>query len=125
MSQSGSQTGRGVVVIGAGVSGLTSALCLQRAGFAVTVIADRFAPQVTSVVAGALWEWPPAVCGHHHDEVALRRAKAWCEISYAIFTELADDPETGAFLRPVTFYFRRPIAEDRRQAEKMDELRGK
>ncbi len=62
----------GVLVIGAGVSGLTSALCLRRRGFEVTVIADRFAPQVTSVVAGALWEWPPAVCGHHHDEVALQ-----------------------------------------------------
>ncbi len=115
----------GVLVIGAGVSGLTSALCLSRRGFEVTVIADRFAPQVTSVVAGALWEWPPAVCGHHHDEVALRRAKAWCETSYATFTELAADPETGVFLRPVTFYFKRPIAEDRRQAEKMDELKGK
>ena len=56
---------RGVLVIGAGVSGLTSALCLSRRGFDVTVVADRFAPRVTSVVAGALWEWPPAVCGHH------------------------------------------------------------
>ncbi len=78
-----------VLVIGAGVSGLTSALCLRRHGFDVTVIADRFAPRVTSVVAGALWEWPPAVCGHHHDQISLARAKAWCMTSYEVFAELA------------------------------------
>jgi D-amino-acid oxidase len=114
-----------VLVIGAGVSGLTSALCLSRRGFPVTVVAERFAPGVTSVVAGALWEWPPAVCGYHHDVISLARSKAWCEISYAIFADLARDPGTGVFLRPVTFYSRRPIEEDRRQGEKVDELRGK
>src|SRR5262245_36514174 len=96
-----------VLVIGAGVSGLTSALCLARRGFAVTVAADRFAPRVTSVVAGALWEWPPAVCGHHHDPVSLARSKGWCETSYQVFAELAADPATGVFLRPVNFYFKR------------------
>ena len=59
-----------VVVIGAGVIGLTAALCLRRRGFEVVVVADRFAPNITSVVAGALWEWPPAVCGHHRDPLA-------------------------------------------------------
>ena len=65
------RVGGRVLVIGAGVSGLTSALCLRRRGFEVTVVADRFAPLVTSVVAGALWEWPPAVCGYHQDQVSL------------------------------------------------------
>ncbi len=68
--------------MGAGVSGLTSALCLARKGFRVTVVADRFAPRVTSVVAGALWEWPPAVCGHHQDPISLGRSKAWSATSY-------------------------------------------
>jgi D-amino-acid oxidase len=115
---------QGVLVVGAGVSGLTSALCLARDGFDVTVIADRFAPQVTSVVAGALWEWPPAVCGHHHDQVSLSRSKAWSATSYEIFSDLASDPATGVYLRPATFYFKRLIEEDRRQSEKMTELRG-
>ena len=53
-----------VLVIGAGVSGLTTSLCLLRRGFAVIVVAEKFAPYITSVVAGALWEWPPAVCGY-------------------------------------------------------------
>ncbi len=45
-------TSRRVLVIGAGISGLTSALCLIRKGFEVTLVADRLAPRVTSVVAG-------------------------------------------------------------------------
>jgi D-amino-acid oxidase len=114
-----------VLVIGAGVSGLTSALCLARRRFRVTVVADRFAPGVTSAVAGALWEWPPAVCGHHNDQASLARPKAWAEASYKVFSGLADEPATGVLLRPVTFYFKRPIEEDPRQVAKMDELRAK
>jgi D-amino-acid oxidase len=123
--QCGRDGARKALVIGAGVSGLTTALCLARRGFAVTVLAERFAPRVTSVVAGALWEWPPAVCGHHSDAVSLQRSKAWCATSYAIFADLARDPSTGVFFRPVTFYFQRPIADDPRQRAKRDELARK
>jgi D-amino-acid oxidase len=114
-----------VLVIGAGVSGLTSAICLRRKGFEVAVIADRFAPRVTSVVAGALWEWPPAVCGHHQDLVSLARSKHWAETSYEIFADLALDSKAGVFLRPVTYYFKRPVMDDLRQSQKMNELSGK
>ena len=71
-----------VLVIGAGVSGLTTALCLRQKGFQVTVVAAKFAPSIVSVVAGALWEWPPAVCGFHQDQRSLDRSKQWCMISY-------------------------------------------
>ncbi len=113
----------GVLVIGAGVSGLTSALCLRRRGFGVTVVADAFAPRVTSVVAGALWEWPPAVCGYHRDVTSLARSKVWCRTSHQIFVDLAHNPETGVFVRPVTYYFKRPLEEDRFHRAKMEELR--
>ena len=109
-------------MIGAGVIGLTTALCLRRRGFEVTVVADRFAPNITSVVAGALWEWPPAVCGHRHN---LERAKSWAEKSYAIYEELASNPATGVFVRPVTFYFQRPVDADPFQHTKMIELAAK
>ena len=111
-----------MLVLGAGVSGLTSALGLRRRGFEVTVVAQAFAPRVTSVVAGALWEWPPAVCGHHRDPVSLERSKGWCAISYGIFTDCARDPATGVFLRPVTFYHRHPIRDDAALRTKVDEL---
>jgi D-amino-acid oxidase len=115
---------RGVLVIGAGVSGLTSALCLARRGFDVTIVADRFAPNVTSVVAGALWEWPPATSAQHDDPSSLARAKAWSATSYGIFGDLAQDSATGVLLRMVTYYFHRPVVEDSFQREKMEELAG-
>ena len=71
-----------ILVIGAGVSGLTTALCLRQKGFQVTVVAEQFAPQIVSVVAGALWEWPPAVCGFHLDQRSLERSKELCMTSY-------------------------------------------
>jgi D-amino-acid oxidase len=114
-----------VLVIGAGVNGLTTALKLLEQGVRVTVAADRFAPQVTSVVAGALWEWPPAVCGSHHDKTSLARSKVWSAISYPIFSSLASDPRTGVFLRPVTFYFKEKLEETSLELSKMEEFRDK
>ena len=108
-----------ILVLGAGVVGLTTALVLRRRGFEVHVLADRFAPNITSVVAGALWEWPPAVCGHRHN---LDRSKRWAEVSYRIYSELAANPATGAFVRPVTFYFKRRLEDNSFQHNKMMEL---
>jgi D-amino-acid oxidase len=115
---------RHILVIGAGVSGLTTAFCLLREGMRVTVVTEKLASQVTSNVAGALWEWPPAVCRHHEDPVALSRAKAWCKASYGEFEELSLKADTGVFMRPATFYFRRPIEEDPRAFRKMNELKA-
>jgi D-amino-acid oxidase len=111
-----------VLVVGAGVSGLTSALCLARAGFEVEVVADRFAPDVVSVVAGALWEWPPAVCGHHRDQTSLARSKDWSMVSYEIFDDLARDQRTGVSMRTANFYFRHRLEERPRELRKMWEL---
>ena len=66
-----------VLILGAGVSGLTTALCLAHEGFRITIVADQVSPGITSNVAGALWEWPPAVCGRHHDDVLLAPSKGW------------------------------------------------
>jgi D-amino-acid oxidase len=111
-----------VLVIGAGVSGLTTALCLRQRGLQVTVVAEKFAPHIVSVVAGALWEWPPAVCGFHQDQHSLQRSKQWCMTSYEKFFELADDDRTGVFVRPVNFYFRYEIETHPQAQQKMQEI---
>lgn len=111
-----------VLVIGAGVVGLTTALCARWAGHHVVVAADRFAPDITSVVAGALWEWPPAVCGHHRDEDSLERAKAWCMTTYEMFRRLARNAHTGVHMRTAAFYFRQRVDENPVEYRKMREL---
>jgi D-amino-acid oxidase len=114
---------RRVLVIGAGVTGLTTALCARNRGYDVTVVADRFAPYITSSVAGALWEWPPAVCGQHRDQQSLSRAKQWAVRSYRAFRDLARHPATGVHVRLATFYFRTPVESDPDEWAKMTELR--
>ncbi|MEG4406980.1 FAD-dependent oxidoreductase [Microcoleus sp. MON2_D5] len=113
-----------VLVIGGGVSGLTTALCLLQDGFEVTVVSENFAPNNTSVVAGALWEWPPAVCGSHRHPVSLERSKSWCMTSYNKFLILADNKETGVYSRDVVFYYKKPI-EQTLELQKMNELQMK
>jgi D-amino-acid oxidase len=112
-----------VLVVGAGVSGLTSALSLARAGIEVEVVAEKFQSDLVSVVAGALGEWPPAVCGYHRDQTSLARSKEWAMQSYEIFSDLARDPATGVYMRRANFYFTKP--QTARELHKMHELAPK
>ena len=113
-----------VLVIGAGVSGLTTALCLRQQGWQVTVVAEKFDPQIVSVVAGALWKWPPAVCEFHQDQLLFERSKRWCMISYQKFFELSLNEQTGVFMRLVNFYFRYEIQTNPWARRRMEEIQN-
>ncbi len=113
---------RGAVVIGAGVSGLTTALVLARRGWRVTVLADGFGAETVSTVAGAVWEFPPSVCGRHHDQAVLARSAGWAMTSYHRFAQLAANPNTGVSLRPAVFYFRHRVEEHPAELEKMRQV---
>ena len=79
--------------------------------------------RITSEIAGALWEWPPAVCGRHTDETSLERSKVWCMDSYAKFVELAlNSEETGVSLKRSFFFFKDKVDEIPAQLEKMHDL---
>jgi D-amino-acid oxidase len=84
-------TAQQVVVVGAGVSGLTSALCLAEAGWPVRVWAAAMPLQTTSAVAGAVWA-PP--------RPGSPRMLDWSAYSLRIFRELAGDPVTGVRMAP-------------------------
>lgn len=112
-----------VLVIGAGVSGLTTARCLFDAGFDVTVLAEKTAEFTPSVVAGALWEWPPAVCGYHTDSESLRRSKQWAAASYERFNELTTQSRTGVRMMPAVFYFRYRVEDTPAELKKMEETK--
>jgi D-amino-acid oxidase len=84
---------RQIVVVGAGVSGLTSALCLAEAGWPVRVWAAAMPQQTTSAVAGAVWAPPrPA------ERAAM--TLGWTEHSLRVFRELARDSSTGVQMAP-------------------------
>jgi D-amino-acid oxidase len=87
-----------VVVVGAGVSGLTTAVCLAEAGLRVTVWSAEPPLRTTSAVAGAIW-------GPHLVEISDRAAR-WGSQTMAVLTELAGDPATGVRIADGVFAVR-------------------
>ncbi|MCH9637906.1 MAG: FAD-binding oxidoreductase [Betaproteobacteria bacterium] len=117
-----------ILVIGAGISGLTTAISLKEKGFHVVIVAENFSPDLVSNVAGALWEWPPAACGKHGNPRSLKRSKAWCMVSYEKFKVLQAEygsELTGIYLRNATFYFHKTLEELPEDLNKMNELAEK
>jgi len=92
-----------VLVIGAGVSGLTTAICLAEAKRSVTVATADHPLRTTSAAAGAVWG--PHLVGM--DE----RVARWGSLTLARLTELAADPATGVRLATGMAAFRKPQAE--------------
>jgi len=89
------RSGPDVLVVGAGVSGLTTAVCLAEAGRSVEIRADRLPEDTTSAVAGAIW-------GPHLVEAGERAAR-WRRATLAVFRELATGPDgQAAGVRTVT-----------------------
>lgn len=74
------------VVIGAGVCGLTTAVCLVEAGLSVRVWARRPPDRTTSYAAGALWG---SFLASHE------RAAGWSRETLAVFVELVNDKSSG------------------------------
>jgi D-amino-acid oxidase len=82
----------GAVVIGAGVIGLTTAVCLAEAGSPVRVWAAEPPFQTTSIVAGALWG--PAF------QQPADQTPAWMAQSLREFRQLATVPGAGVRFAP-------------------------
>ncbi|WP_436535231.1 FAD-dependent oxidoreductase [Actinoplanes sp. HUAS TT8] len=78
------------IVIGAGVIGLTTALCLAGAGFRVEVWTAENPGDTTSVAAGAMW-------GPYHAE-PLDRVTAWSDRTLAVLQDLSREPSSGVRL---------------------------
>jgi len=88
------------LVIGAGVCGLTTAICLAEAGLAVTIRAARLPLGTTSVAAGAIW-------GPHLVEEGGRVA-AWSSAALDTLGDLARQPGTGVRMARGTEAWRDP-----------------
>ncbi|KAJ2900636.1 nucleotide-binding domain-containing protein [Zalerion maritima] len=120
-----------ILIIGGGVTGLSNAWTLLDKGYHVTVVSKEWATygseqRLTSQIAGALWEYPPAVCGQHTDKISLAKSKKWCMVAYDIWRAIADQPElgkkAGVKMCPSDFYFPERIDHDSFQRGKMEEI---
>jgi D-amino-acid oxidase len=79
-----------ILVIGAGVCGLTTAVCLAEAGLGVIVAAADPPQRTTSAAAGAVWG--PHLVGP--DE----RVARWGQVTMGRLVALAAEPATGVHL---------------------------
>ncbi|MBI2621043.1 MAG: FAD-dependent oxidoreductase [Candidatus Levybacteria bacterium] len=83
-----------VLVLGSGVSGLSSAIVLLKKGYSVTIWAKDFPPNTTSNMAGAFW--------YAFDHKPYERARIWAKKSFEYFRkELLTDPKSGCIKRKV------------------------
>ena len=80
-----------VIVVGAGVVGLSCAVRLLEAGHRVDVVARDLPLETTSAVAAALW--------YPYRALPQDRVTAWSATSYAAFAALAADDGTGVRMR--------------------------
>lgn len=89
-----------VIVVGAGVIGLTSAVCLAERGVDVHVLARDLPQETTSAVAAAWW--------YPYLAMPQDRVTAWAARSYEVLDDLADDPRSGVAMRAGVEVHRRP-----------------
>ncbi len=80
-----------MLVIGAGVAGLTVGVTLAEAGHHVDVLARDLPQETTSAVAAAIW--------YPYLAEPVERVLAWSRHSKMVFEQLADTPATGVVLR--------------------------
>ncbi|KAJ7141739.1 nucleotide-binding domain-containing protein [Mycena crocata] len=117
-----------VLIIGGGVTSLTTAWVLLDRGYRVTVLNSEWVNnerRLTSQIAGALWEYPPAVCGQHTDAISLAHSKGWVMTAYHIWDGIASIPylsqASGVRMLPSTFFFPTAVEKDPAQYSKMKE----
>lgn len=89
------------LVLGCGVIGLTSAIRLQEAGFAVRIVTRDLPPATTSAIAAAVW-YPYKAYPEH-------RVLAWGRQTLDVCYTLADDSATGVSIKPLVELFEQPV----------------
>jgi D-amino-acid oxidase len=92
---------RDVLVVGAGVSGLTTAVCLAEAGRRTTIWASGTGGATTSFAAGATWS-PYLV-------ESSDRVRAWSFETLQVLRQMAADSRTGIALVPGVEAARVPV----------------
>ncbi len=92
-----------VLVIGAGVTGLSVGVRLVEQGYDVHLLARDLPLETTSSVAAAIW-YPYLI-------QPLDRVLGWSRRSFEVFSGLAADPDSGVTMRPGTELLRTRVIE--------------
>ena len=80
-----------IAVVGAGISGLSSAWLLANKGYTVHVFAKAFSPNITSNRAAAFW-FPY----HIRND---KRGISWCQKSYQYYQQFSANKATGVSIQ--------------------------
>ena len=88
-----------VIVIGCGVIGLSTARCLQEAGYSVDIITRELPQHTTSIAAGAVWSG---------SELEGRR-RGWADASLVHFLKLTQAPGSGVTLQRMREVFNQAV----------------
>ncbi|MEP6987830.1 MAG: FAD-dependent oxidoreductase, partial [Chloroflexota bacterium] len=109
-----------VTVVGCGVIGLTSAICLQESGFNATIITRDLPPHLTSAVAGAYWyggELATHPSRHRWSSASLqeylRLAKGdYCGVTTFRMLEVFGSPVSDPWFKDVIPFYERVASAD-------------
>lgn len=93
-----------ISIVGAGVSGLTTAYVLKEKGHDIKIIAKHFSPDTTSDKAAAFW-FPYHI---RNDERGIN----WCRLSYNKYITLSKNTLTGVSLQKLIKGIMDPGKED-------------
>jgi D-amino-acid oxidase len=83
-----------ITVIGAGISGLTTAIVLLEAGYEVQIFTDKLPGKTTSAVAAAIWL--------PYEVQPKEKVNHWSLRSYKRFETLCNRPESGVSMVDLT-----------------------
>src|SRR5664279_3087141 len=92
-----------ITIIGAGISGLATALLLQEQQHQVTIIAKDFTPNITSDRAAAFW-FPYHI---RNDERGIN----WCKRSYEAYKKFSENPDSGISMQKLLKVVRKGVQE--------------
>ncbi|MBG9377501.1 FAD-dependent oxidoreductase [Panacibacter sp. DH6] len=95
--------GKKIAIIGAGISGMSTALLLTGKSHNITIFASAFSPGITSNKAAAFW-FPY----HIRND---KRGIGWCRESYHFYSSLIHEPSSGISIQKLVKVLRHGVAE--------------
>src|SRR5881398_1020497 len=95
---------KNIAIIGAGISGMSTAFLLAKKNYNIIIYAKAFSPNITSNRAAAFW-FPY----HIRND---RRGIRWCQTSYEHYQKLAEQKDTGITMQQLVKVLRKGVEEE-------------